>query len=407
MIENETNLFKSFSDNDNNNSNTLLKAENIPTILKIISNKSQKEVTQLWDSEYVINEDPIEFIICRILVSITDYGDQKKFSPIGAFYNPSGIKPSISIIDYIKRLVKYLGCSKCCFIIALIYIDRIIKEKKYNVNSYNIHRLYFTCILVSIKFFDDFFYPVHIYARVGGVSTQETNKMESYLLELLDFNVNIQLNEFNDYLYYMDQRSYIKMDIENQSSDVDDESDDEENSDEEDQNTKEEDIHENVKRSPSSTSDDLPDEVGKNTNRESITIKISNSSDNSTNSTSSASSGTPTTKYFPNHLHDKSLSSSSIPVTIRSSMETLQKNPMGSSSNAISILKRKQSSSIAISNSLDNKDILFKTKFPQQMFISPSLKQRYRSNSYSKLQSQKLNGSSPSSSSSSPNVPSN
>ncbi|EGC32734.1 hypothetical protein DICPUDRAFT_37885, partial [Dictyostelium purpureum] len=116
------------------------------------------------------------------------------------------MKPSISISDYVKRLVQYLGCSKSCFIIALIYLDRIVKEKQVHINSYNIHRLYFSSILVSIKFYDDYFYPLEIYSRVGGVSIQETNKMERGLLELLNFNVNISLGEYNEYLYYLDKK---------------------------------------------------------------------------------------------------------------------------------------------------------------------------------------------------------
>ena len=49
--------------------------------------------------------------------------------------------PSVSIKDYIDRLAKYLNCENPIFIIALLYIDRIVcGNPGFFVTSLNVHR---------------------------------------------------------------------------------------------------------------------------------------------------------------------------------------------------------------------------------------------------------------------------
>lgn len=53
----------------------------------------------------------------------------------------SVIKPKLTIKAYLHRLAKYLHISESCFILALIYIDRLTdKHPRILVNSYTIHR---------------------------------------------------------------------------------------------------------------------------------------------------------------------------------------------------------------------------------------------------------------------------
>lgn len=49
--------------------------------------------------------------------------------------------PSISIKDYLFRIAKGSHCSDECFILALIFVDRISeRNKKFVIKSVNIHR---------------------------------------------------------------------------------------------------------------------------------------------------------------------------------------------------------------------------------------------------------------------------
>lgn len=62
-----------------------------------------------------------------------------------AEYHTSGFTarsvPSISIKDYLYRIAKCSRCTDECFILALIFIDRITeRNKKLIIKSVNIHR---------------------------------------------------------------------------------------------------------------------------------------------------------------------------------------------------------------------------------------------------------------------------
>jgi Cyclin. len=49
--------------------------------------------------------------------------------------------PSISIKDYLIRIARCSKCSQECFILALIYIDRLTERtKNFLIKSLNIHR---------------------------------------------------------------------------------------------------------------------------------------------------------------------------------------------------------------------------------------------------------------------------
>lgn len=49
--------------------------------------------------------------------------------------------PSISIQNYLKRIKDYSRCSEDCFVLALIYIDRVTESKRgLNPDTFNIHR---------------------------------------------------------------------------------------------------------------------------------------------------------------------------------------------------------------------------------------------------------------------------
>jgi len=43
--------------------------------------------------------------------------------------------------DYLDRLARYLDISKECFVIGLIFVDRLLKTKReLKLNSYTAHR---------------------------------------------------------------------------------------------------------------------------------------------------------------------------------------------------------------------------------------------------------------------------
>jgi hypothetical protein len=76
--------------------------------------------------------------------------------------------PAISVKDYLNRIFKYASCSYECFVLALIYIDRVIQRNSFVVNSLNVHRVVITSVMLAAKFFDDQVREMKAERRRGG-----------------------------------------------------------------------------------------------------------------------------------------------------------------------------------------------------------------------------------------------
>ncbi|KAL2474194.1 Cyclin-U1-1 [Forsythia ovata] len=114
--------------------------------------------------------------------------------------------PSITIPNYMERIYKYTNCSPSCFVVGYVYIDRLVhKYPDSLVVSLNVHRLLVTSVMVASKILDDVHYNNAFYARVGGVSNTELNKLEIELLFLLDFGVTVSSRVFESYCQHLEK----------------------------------------------------------------------------------------------------------------------------------------------------------------------------------------------------------
>jgi len=100
--------------------------------------------------------------------------------------------PKISIYAYVNRIVLNSNCSEECFVIALIYIERLIRQnKRFFINAFNVHRLILTSVMIAAKYFDDHHFNNSYYCRVGGLSCKEINELEREFLLMINFNLHI------------------------------------------------------------------------------------------------------------------------------------------------------------------------------------------------------------------------
>ncbi|XP_020570987.1 cyclin-U1-1-like [Phalaenopsis equestris] len=121
-------------------------------------------------------------------------------------------RPGISIEKYMERIHSYALCSPACFVVGFVYVDRAVHRRPdFLVGSLNVHRLMLTSVLVASKFFDVMAQSNAFYAKVGGVSNAELNNLELELLFLLDFNVNVSLQEFGSYVSYLEREMLAKL----------------------------------------------------------------------------------------------------------------------------------------------------------------------------------------------------
>jgi len=107
--------------------------------------------------------------------------------------------PGIGIEAYLERIHKYASCSNECFILALIYIDRLIQRNNFLLTELNVHRVVITAILLAAKFFDDAYYNNAYYSKVGGVLVSEMNGLEVDFLFRINFSLHVQPDVFDKY----------------------------------------------------------------------------------------------------------------------------------------------------------------------------------------------------------------
>jgi len=124
-------------------------------------------------------------------IARSDPGQVTKFHALKA--------PGIGVEAYLERVQKYASCSNECFILALIYIDRLIERNNFLLTELNVHRVVITAILLAAKFFDDAYYNNAYYAKVGGVLVSELNGLEVDFLFRINFSLHASPDVFVKY----------------------------------------------------------------------------------------------------------------------------------------------------------------------------------------------------------------
>ncbi|KAK1685591.1 hypothetical protein QYE76_046439 [Lolium multiflorum] len=108
--------------------------------------------------------------------------------------------PRIGLAQYLERVHRYAGLEPECYVVAYAYIDRAAHRRPAAaVASRNVHRLLLACLLVASKVLDDFHHDNAFFARVGGVSNAEMNKLELELLDVLGFEVMLSRRLYDLY----------------------------------------------------------------------------------------------------------------------------------------------------------------------------------------------------------------
>ncbi|ETV81329.1 hypothetical protein H257_05876 [Aphanomyces astaci] len=107
--------------------------------------------------------------------------------------------PQISILDYLVRIHTYASCSPECFVLALVYIDRLHQMQGFVMTDLNVHRVIITSIVLAAKFFDDHYFNNAYYAKVGGVPCTEMNELEVEFLLLTNFTLHVSTDTYTRY----------------------------------------------------------------------------------------------------------------------------------------------------------------------------------------------------------------
>ncbi|CAN6229662.1 unnamed protein product [Urochloa humidicola] len=115
--------------------------------------------------------------------------------------------PRIGVAEYLERMHRYAGLDPECYVVAYAYVDMAAHRRPAAAvaSSRNVHRLLLACLLVASKVLDDFHHSNAFFARVGGVSNAEMNRLELELLGVLDFAVAIDHRTYARYREHLEK----------------------------------------------------------------------------------------------------------------------------------------------------------------------------------------------------------
>ena len=118
--------------------------------------------------------------------------------------------PSITILQFLERIIKYSNMEDSTLIIILIFLDRYCEINQLRLNYMNIHRLILASALLAIKYNEDDFYSNEFYAKVGGINTPELNLLEREFLSGIEYTLFVEDNIYDKYQKYLLHYNYLK-----------------------------------------------------------------------------------------------------------------------------------------------------------------------------------------------------
>ena len=106
---------------------------------------------------------------------------------------------NVDILAFMERIKKYAKCSDACFVVGLIYVDRVVNKHDFVLTVHNVRLVLLTAVMVAAKFHEDVFYNNAFFAQLGGVTVREINASEIQLLQLLHFSTVVTSALYDKY----------------------------------------------------------------------------------------------------------------------------------------------------------------------------------------------------------------
>ena len=175
---------------------------------KSLTEKDKEKIKSgLQQNEEVQNMNLINAISKTLTTILENNKKLKNYRDIlkkqSMMYFSANSIPNITIKDYLIRIQNYSGIEKSTLILSMILIDHMCKKSNIVLTIYNIHRILFSTVLISIKYNEDSYYDNTFYAQIAGIKPNELKLLEYKFLELNDFNVYVKDTEYEQYEKYL------------------------------------------------------------------------------------------------------------------------------------------------------------------------------------------------------------
>lgn len=134
--------------------------------------------------------DYLALLIANMLERLIAHNDKIPLLPESLTRFHSRTVPNISILDYLRRIIKWTKVEKSCLLLTLHYVDQICARiPLFTLSSLTCHRFIISSITVCSKGLCDSFCTNALYARVGGIPVTELNVLEREFLRAIDWRL--------------------------------------------------------------------------------------------------------------------------------------------------------------------------------------------------------------------------
>lgn len=137
--------------------------------------------------------DNLALLIANMLERLIAHNDKIPLLPESLTRFHSRTVPNISVLDYLRRIIKWTKVEKSCLLLTLHYVDQICARMPlFTLSSLTCHRFIIASITVCSKGLCDSFCTNALYARVGGIPVPELNVLEREFLLAIDWRLMVR-----------------------------------------------------------------------------------------------------------------------------------------------------------------------------------------------------------------------
>ncbi|KAG2148558.1 cyclin-domain-containing protein [Suillus cothurnatus] len=169
--------------------------------------------------------DDLALLIANMLERLIAHNDKIPLLPESLTRFHSRTAPNISVLDYLRRIIKWTKVEKSCLLLTLHYVDQICARMPlFTLSSLTCHRFIIASITVCSKGLCDSFCTNALYARVGGIPVPELNVLEREFLRAIDWRLMCTREVLQEYyinLIRTDSSGRFALESEVEDSDMD------------------------------------------------------------------------------------------------------------------------------------------------------------------------------------------
>ncbi|GHJ88115.1 hypothetical protein NliqN6_4517 [Naganishia liquefaciens] len=144
--------------------------------------------------------DDLVVLIAHMLNKLMEHNDQVVLTSSSLTRFHSRAPPAITVIDYLRRIVKYTNLERLPLLSLLAYIDITCTSlPTFTLSSLTVHRFLIAGVTAGSKALCDVFCTNAHYAKVGGIKVNELNALERELVKVTDWNLCVHAELLQQY----------------------------------------------------------------------------------------------------------------------------------------------------------------------------------------------------------------